>query len=105
MGAQFGPRELAESILWPSRVVREGYQAVLVELKDGEEVAGLIKGESPEVLTLRDSAGRLRQVAKTEVVSRRQSDQSLMPEGLQAGLSLQEFADLLAFAARCRSSP
>jgi len=102
MGAQFGLRELAESILWPSRVVREGYQPLIVELKEGEEVAGLIKGESVEFLTLRDSAGRLRQIAKSEVVGRRQSDQSLMPEGLQAGLSLAEFADLLAFAGRCR---
>ncbi len=104
MGAQFGSRELAESILWPSRVVREGYQAVLVELKDGEEVSGLVKGESGELLTLRDSAGRLRQIPKTDVVSRRASDQSLMPEGLQAGLTLQEFADLIAFASSCRNA-
>ncbi|HRI16003.1 MAG TPA: HEAT repeat domain-containing protein, partial [Verrucomicrobiota bacterium] len=102
MGAQFGPRELAESILWPSRVVREGYQPIIVELKDGEEVAGLIKGESAELLTLRDSVGRLRQIPKGEVSGRRQSDQSLMPEGLQAGLTLQEFADLVAFATSCR---
>lgn len=105
MGAQFGVRELAESILWPSKVVREGYQAVLVELKDGEEIAGLIKGDTADFLTLRDSAGRLQQVAKGDVANRRQSDQSLMPEGLEAGLTLQEFADLVAFASRCRDAP
>lgn len=105
MGAQFSARELAESILWPSRVVREGYQPVIVELTDDEEVAGLIKGESTEVLTLRDSAGKLRQVPKSQIRGRRQSEQSLMPEGLQAGLSLADFADLIAFASRCRQAP
>jgi putative heme-binding domain-containing protein len=105
MGAQFGPRDLAESILWPSKVVREGYQPVLIELKDGEEVAGLIKGESAELLTLRDSAGRLRNIPKSEIVGRRQSELSLMPEGLHAGLTMQEFADLVAFASSCRQQP
>ncbi len=96
-GAQFSPRELAESILWPSRVVREGYQVLLIELKDGTELSGLPKGETPDHLLLRDAAGQLRTVEKSEVLSRRLGDQSLMPDGLASGLSQSEFADLVAF--------
>ncbi|PYJ00493.1 MAG: hypothetical protein DME25_20585, partial [Verrucomicrobia bacterium] len=46
VGAQFSRSELAESILFPSKTVREGYQAVLVETRDGELLSGLFKGET-----------------------------------------------------------
>ncbi|MEW6160046.1 MAG: HEAT repeat domain-containing protein [Verrucomicrobiota bacterium] len=99
VGAQFSKRELAESILFPSRAVREGYQAVNIELRDGESLSGLFKGETADELSLLDSEGRLHRLRKAEIRSRRLSDLSMMPEGLHAVLSLEEFASLVAYLA------
>lgn len=97
IGSQFDRKALAESVLWPSRVVREGYQQLVVELKDGESVAGLIKGESAESITLRDIEGRNRVLLKSDIQERNSSALSMMPEGFQALLSLEDFADLVAY--------
>jgi hypothetical protein len=77
--------------------VREGYQAVQVETRDGETVTGLFKGEAAEELNLLDSEGQMHRLRKTDIVHRRFSDLSLMPEGLQASLTLPEFAGLISF--------
>jgi putative membrane-bound dehydrogenase-like protein len=97
IGSQFSRRELAESILFPSKAVREGYQQVIVETKDGESFSGLVNAETSETLVLRDGDGNLHRIPKARLQSRRPSALSLMPEGLHEVLSPGEFADLVAF--------
>lgn len=97
IGAQFARRELAESILFPSKAVREGYQTVMVETKGEELLSGLLKSETTDELQLVDSSGQLHRIAKTQISSRKTSELSLMPEGLHAALTLEQFVDLLAY--------
>ncbi|HVY72387.1 MAG TPA: HEAT repeat domain-containing protein, partial [Verrucomicrobiae bacterium] len=96
-GAQFGRATLIESVLYPSKVVREGYNQVYVERRADDFLAGIFKGESADELLLLEASGELRRIPKAEIKSRRTSNTSLMPEGLQATLTTQEFADLIAF--------
>jgi putative heme-binding domain-containing protein len=105
IGAQFDRRGLAESVLYPSKTVREGYQQIVIEMEDGEEFSGLIKGETAEALLLRDSAGREHRLSRAAIKSRRNSLLSLMPDGLQMALSLDDFADLIAYLASLKSKP
>jgi len=44
-------------------------------------------------------------VKKTRIKERRASSLSLMPEGLQAALTLDQFADLIAYVESLRSDP
>lgn len=97
IGVQFDRNALAESILWPSRVVREGYQQTVLELKDGETVSGLVKGETAESITLRGADGINQTVSKSQIQTRDASALSLMPEGLHSAITPQEFADLLSY--------
>ncbi|MCI0747629.1 MAG: HEAT repeat domain-containing protein [Verrucomicrobia subdivision 3 bacterium] len=97
VGAQFPREVLIESILYPSKAIREGYQQTMVELRDGESISGSVKGETGDAVTLQDGEGKLHTVRKAEISTRRASELSLMPEGLNAALSLQEFADLIAY--------
>jgi hypothetical protein len=39
----------------------------------------------------------MKRIAKRDIKERQSSSLSLMPEGLQAALSLQEFTDLIAY--------
>jgi putative heme-binding domain-containing protein len=103
VGTQFDRRALAESILHPSKTVREGYQQIIIEMQDGEEYSGVIKGETANLLTLRDSTGREHKIDRRDVKARRNSALSLMPEGLHAALSLEEFADLITYLATLKS--
>jgi putative heme-binding domain-containing protein len=77
--------------------MREGYEQVIVSLRAGEPLAGFVRGETADELVLEDAEGARHRVRKADVVRREQSRVSIMPEGLQAGLSLQEFADLVAY--------
>ncbi len=97
IGTQFDRMALAEAILFPSQTVREGYQQTMLELANGESISGILKAESADDLTLRDAEGRTHRLAKSEIKERFASDLSLMPEGLQAGLSLDAWRDLLAY--------
>ncbi len=104
-GTQFDRRALAESILYPSKAVREGYQQVTIVMADDEEISGVVKGETTDALTLRDSLAREHKLPRASIKSRRNSALSLMPEGLQAALSLEEFADLIAYLASLKGKP
>lgn len=104
-GAQFGAEALIESVLYPSKSVREGYQQVELELKDGESLSGAIRGESPENLILVDALGASQTVPKSTVKSRTPMALSLMPEGLHAALSREEFADLIAYVGSLKADP
>lgn len=97
VGSQFNRDILIESILHPSKAIREGYQQVIVELKNGDSVSGAVKGESADSITLQDSEARLQTLRKGDIAQRRTSELSLMPEGLHAALSPAEFADVIAY--------
>jgi putative heme-binding domain-containing protein len=96
-GAQFSRAQLAESILYPSRAVREGYQQLIVDTKDGESVSGALKADTADGVTLVDARGQTNFIPRAQIAERRTSELSLMPEGLHVGLSLGQFADLVAY--------
>jgi putative heme-binding domain-containing protein len=102
IGVQFDRAALAESILYPSKVVREGYQQTLLEVEGEEDIGGILKSENAENVTMRDATGREVNIPKAKIRNRRLSQLSLMPDGLQAALSLQDFADLVAYLSSLR---
>ena len=103
IGAQFDRAALAESVLFPSRAVREGYNVVEIDLSDGESIGGMIRAETPESLSLQSAVGAPQTISKSKIKSRKATPVSLMPEGLEAGLSLEEFSDLISFLQSLRS--
>jgi putative heme-binding domain-containing protein len=105
IGAQSDRAKLAESILYPSRSIREGYQQVAAATADGRVLAGLVRAESADTLTLRDADGKDHAISKAEIEERTTAAASLMPEGLQDDLSLQDFADLIAYLESLKASP
>jgi putative membrane-bound dehydrogenase-like protein len=105
VGSQFSRDILIESVLYPSKAIREGYQQVMIELKNGDAFSGAVKGESADSITLQDSEARLQTLRKADIVERRTSELSLMPEGLHAALTLEDFADLIAYLESLKAPP
>src|SRR5205814_3869965 len=63
-GAQFGRTELAESVLFPSKAIREGYQRVEVETKNEETFEGLLIAETNERLNWSDARRSVHKTVK-----------------------------------------
>jgi quinoprotein glucose dehydrogenase len=86
-----------ESILDPSKEIKEGYVTYKVATKDGRVANGLLLSDTAEAVTLKDAQGREIRIPSAEVDQKATDKISLMPEGVVAHLSLEEFVDLLAF--------
>jgi putative heme-binding domain-containing protein len=97
VGVKYDKAKLLESVLYPSRQILDGYQQTIVRTKKGDVIAGAVRGETDGEVTLLDSSGAKIVIKKSDIKSRKFSDLSLMPEGLQTGLRLEEFADLIAY--------
>jgi len=79
---------IIESVLYPSKVILDGYQQVLFQTKDDEDVSGIVRNETADELTVIDSGGAKHVLKKSNIISRKFKPDSLMPEGLQSGLSV-----------------
>jgi putative heme-binding domain-containing protein len=91
---------LVESILQPSKVVKKGYETIVLTTKAGKTLTGLLAEERTDAVVLRDAAqdGKLITVPKTDIDERSDRGPSLMPEGLVKLLSgRQEFLDLARY--------
>ena len=99
VGDKFGRRDLVDAVLMPSAVISPGYGTVIVETKAGDEFQGILKQTTAEGVQLMGADGKPVSIATADIKEQRGSTLSLMPEGLQAGLSLQEFTDLTEYLA------
>lgn len=79
----------------PNKTVAPMFRWTLVRLKDNDEVAGLVTGETGETLELLLPTGTRRALRKSGLASREIQDRSPMPEGLVQ--TPAELADFLAF--------
>jgi putative heme-binding domain-containing protein len=92
-----GVERIMEDIIDPNRNVDGAFRSTLFELKDGEVASGLFRREEGELLIYADTAGKEHSLARKDIKERRQSELSLMPEGLIEAMTPAEFNDLIAF--------
>ena len=97
--SRFKRRDILESILWPSKIISDQYQAEMFELTDGAVVTGMLVRENATALLIRTPENPDRPVVlpKTRVANRATSTVSMMPEGLLDSLTHDEIVSLLAF--------
>ncbi len=90
---------LIESLLLPSKAIKEGYHALLVTDTNGKQVIGVKVRETKDVLVLRTNEDREVSIPTRNIESREPSKVSLMPEGLVDPLTRGELVDLVKFLA------
>lgn len=94
MGAH-GPAELLVHIVDPNREVDPSFWAFNVTTKKGEVLQGVVTSENSAMVTLATQVG-VREIAKSDIEKRENTQRSLMPEGLD-GLGPEALRDILAF--------
>jgi putative membrane-bound dehydrogenase-like protein len=94
---RFHPKEILESIVYPSHVISTQYAAKTVYTVDGQILSGLVVPNPGGGVTVYDSQAKATQVAKDEIEEIAPNKISAMPTGLLNELSPQEIADLFAY--------
>jgi putative heme-binding domain-containing protein len=89
--------KILESIVDPSKEIKEGFQTYRLTTVDSKVYTGLkVKEDSKEVV-IRDANGRDHRIAKDDIESLTPSKLSLMPDNVVSQISYEQFIDLLAF--------
>jgi len=96
------PRDLLESILFPSASFVRSYEPVLIRTLDGELFSGNIKKDAPDEIILTVAADKEVRIARDQIDEILPGKVSVMPAGLEQQLSLQDLADLVEFLKNCR---
>ena len=97
IGTKLGRDALFESILDPSAGIAFGYEAWQLELKDGDEAIGMIVSETADEVSVKAQTGIVSRYRKSDVVRREKQAVSMMPAGLEGGMSVQDLVDLVEY--------
>jgi putative membrane-bound dehydrogenase-like protein len=97
-GVASRPKEaLLTDILDPSKEVAPDFMNFVVVTRRGQVLTGLIAAETATSVKLRRADGVEDTVLRSEIQELRPSGKSLMPEGLEQSLTVQDVADIMAF--------
>ncbi|HEV8544023.1 MAG TPA: PVC-type heme-binding CxxCH protein, partial [Verrucomicrobiae bacterium] len=88
---------LLKNILDPNAVIEPRFINYQIELKDDRSLNGVIKGETGNSLTVVTGNGVAETVLRSQIKEIRALSLSLMPEGMEQAIDLQQMGDLLAF--------
>jgi putative membrane-bound dehydrogenase-like protein len=88
---------LLNDILNPNAAIDANYVNYEVTLKSGKVLSGLIASETASGLTLKRAENQTDTVLRQDIEEVRSTGTSLMPEGLEKSITVEEMADLLGF--------
>ncbi len=103
IGSEKTREYLLEAIVDPSKTIAKGFETVVLELDDGRQVAGILKGESDKSLQLMTPEAKLVTVPKSAIESRT-TGKSAMPQDVVKTLTKGDIRDLVEFLARLKSA-
>ena len=89
---------VVRSVLYPNAEIAQGFESVLVTVKNGTAYAGVIKSETPEILEINSPEDGLLKLKKSDIESR-EKGLSGMPEGFGTVLTKQELRNLVEYLA------
>lgn len=98
--------QLVESVLLPSKVIRKGFDAVVLTLEDGRQISGLLVEQSQDKVSIREVSrnGELSFLPRDAIESITPTGRSLMPDGQMNQLSSrQQFLDLIRYLMEIRN--
>jgi putative heme-binding domain-containing protein len=95
---------IIESVIWPKRQIKEGYEMTTILTDDGRAFSGYLTSEDVDSVGLRDLAtGKVREIP-IETIEDRVSKGTAMPSGFTNSLTRKELRDLVAYLAGLKGS-
>lgn len=96
VGQRLTREQLLEAIVHPNAKIAAGFEQVIVEMKNGQTYAGIIKSDKADVLELLSPEDGLVKLKAADIRSRERGPSS-MPEGLGELTTRRELRDLVEF--------
>ena len=81
----------------PNNSIADKYGQWDVELKNGARLNGIITSENDQTIALKLMGGTIQNISKSTIKTKKDLRISAMPNGLEANISVQAMADLLAY--------
>jgi putative heme-binding domain-containing protein len=97
IGTKWNREALLQQILEPSKLIDPEWQLATLEMKGGDSKTGFVISTDPPQTRLKMAGGLNATVPSSEILKTTFSKVSAMPEGLLAGFTAQEAADLLEY--------
>ncbi len=97
IGDKFMKSDLIASVLDPSSTIAVGYDNTILTLRDGTIASGVIKQATDDWLEVMGADARAIRIPTSNIAKRETSPVSLMPLGLHAAGSPQDFANLISY--------
>jgi putative heme-binding domain-containing protein len=85
------------NILDPNRVIGQPYYRWTIALKNGAVESGILHAEDGNSITLKGENAVLKVITKKDIEEKQQEAKSLMPEGLDKNMTVQDFRDLVRY--------
>ncbi len=90
---------IIESVIWPKRQIKEGYEMTTILTDDGLTFSGYLTSEKNGIVGLRDLAtGKIREIP-SETIEERITKGTAMPSGFTNSLTRKELRDLISYLA------
>jgi putative heme-binding domain-containing protein len=97
IGSNRSQNDLLESILFPSASIVRQYESQTLMTDAGQVYTGIISRETADAVYLQQQTGDPITIPRDQIEQVVPSTVSIMPKGLDANLSEQELADLVAY--------
>ena len=94
---KFNREEMIRQLLYPSESIKPGYEEVIIVTKDGHTHVGRLERANRTECRIIDATGKQSIVPIENIDSRQASSVSMMPDNVASTISLEEFADLIAY--------
>lgn len=104
IGGSAQPDYLIESMLFPSKAIKEGFHSLVVDTTDFETFSGIKTGQTDTELILRSATEPEIRIPIDSIESQKDGG-SLMPTGLTDALLEDEFIDLIAYLSSLGRDP
>lgn len=104
VGRRRTPEYLLQALVEPSATICEGFASTVLQLHDGDTVAGLVVKDQDGVVEVMDVDGNLTTVPQDRIKSRSGSTTSAMPK-MAGVLDRRQLRDVLAFLQGLQQEP
>ncbi len=89
--------DFLKAIIIPNSDIAAGYEGNVIQTKDGQTFSGVIANEGSSHVVLRNVGGGEQTLSRDNIEYIRPMAVSLMPDGLESGMSVEDMGNLLEY--------
>lgn len=104
IGAKYSREHLLEAIVKPNATIAPGFDTIVLTLRSGGTVAGVVAGEADTAISLRTTDNQLVEVKKSDI-AKREGAPSGMPDVYTTLLTSTQLRDVVAYLASLTENP